>query len=113
MQQKSNETIFVLGSKHGIKVVATNDVHFVNAEDASAQDTHLCSSTGKLRSDKDRLCYTGEEYLKSEEEMLSIFPTHPEAISNTMEVLEKIERFSIWSKPQSRPHNIRNWQIQL
>ena len=100
MQKVVNEGIFALGKKFGIKVVATNDVHFVNAEDASAQDTLLCSSTGKLLSDKKRLCYTGEEYLKSEEQMLEIFPEHPEAISNTIEVLDKIERFSIWSKPQ-------------
>ena len=100
MQQAANEAIFMLGQKHGVKVVATNDVHFVLAEDASAQDTLLCSSTGKLLSDKERLCYTGEEYLKSEEQMLEIFPEHPEAISNTVEVLDKIESFSIWSKPQ-------------
>ena len=100
MQRMANEAIFALGEKFGIKVVATNDVHFVSAEDASAQDTLLCTSTGKLLSDKERLCYTGEEYLKSEEQMLEIFPEHPEAISNTMEVLDKIERFSIWSRPQ-------------
>ena len=100
MQQKANEGIFALGSKYGIKVVVTNDVHFVYAEDASVQDTHLCSSTGKLLKDKDRLCYTGEEYLKSEEEMMQIFPTHTEVISNTIEVLDKIERFSIWSRQQ-------------
>ena len=100
MQQAANEGIFALAEKFGIKVVATNDVHFVFAEDASAQDTHLCSSTGKLLKDKERLCYTGQEYLKSEEEMMAIFPNHPEAISNTIEVLDKIERFSIWSKPQ-------------
>ena len=100
MQQAANEAIFMLGQKHGVKVVATNDVHFVLAEDASAQDTLLCSSTGKLLSDKERLCYTGEEYLKSEEQMLAIFPEHPEAISITVEVLDKIESFSIWSKPQ-------------
>ena len=100
MQKTANGTVFALGEKYGIKVVATNDVHFVNAEDASAQDTLLCTSTGKLLSDKERLCYTGEEFLKSEEQMLEIFPEHPEAIANTMEVLDKIERFSIWSRPQ-------------
>ena len=100
MQQAANEAIFTLGKKHGVKVVATNDVHFVLAEDASAQDTHLCSSTGKLLKDKDRLCYTGQEYMKSEEEMMEIFPNHPEAISNTIEVLDKVERFNIWSRPQ-------------
>ena len=100
MQQAANEAIFTLGKKLGVKVVATNDVHFVFAEDASAQDTHLCSSTGKILVDKDRLCYTGQEYMKSEEEMMAIFPNHPEAISNTIEVLDKVERFSIWSRPQ-------------
>ena len=100
MQKVVNEGIFALGRKFGIKVVATNEVHFVDAEDASAQDTLLCISLGKFLSDKERLCYTGEEYLKSEEQMLEIFPEHPEAISNTIEVLDKIENFSIWSKPQ-------------
>ena len=106
MQRAANEAIFTLGKKHGVKVVATNDVHFVYAEDASAQDTLLCTSTGKLLSDKERLCYTGEEYLKSEEQMLEIFPDHPEAVSNTIEVLNKVDRFSIWNKPQLPEYQI-------
>lgn len=106
MQRTANEAIFSLGEKHGIKVVATNDVHFVSAGDASAQDTILCISMGRIKEDKERLIYSGEEYLKSEDEMRSIFPEHPEAISNTMEVLDKIERFSIWGKPQLPEYRI-------
>jgi len=100
-QKIANAGIFSLAEKYGIKVVATNDVHFVKAEDAPAQDAHLCSATGKVLSDKDRLSYTGEEYLKSEAEMLSIFPDHPEVITNTVEVLDKVERFSIEHRQES------------
>lgn len=101
MQRTANRTIFSLGEKHGIRVVATNDVHFVLADDAAAQDAHLCCATGKVLSDSDRLCYSGEEYLKSEAEMLDVFPDHPEAVTNTMEVLNKIERFSIFRETAS------------
>lgn len=101
MQYTANKAIFSLGEKHGIRVVATNDVHFVLADDAAAQDAHLCNATGKVLSDSDRLCYSGEEYLKSEAEMLDVFPDHPEAVTNTMEVLGKIERFSIFRETAS------------
>lgn len=106
MQRKANRAIFALGEKFGISVVATNDVHFVYAEDASAQDTHLCNATGKVLSDTDRLCYSGEEYLKSEAEMLSIFPDHPEAVANSVKLLDKIEKFSIFTKPRSAAYPI-------
>ena len=97
MQTAANTEIFRLGAKHGVKVVATNDVHFVNASDATAHDVLLCISTRKKMSDPERFQYTGQEYLKSEEEMLEVFPDHPEAITNTMEVLNKVERYDIGS----------------
>ena len=98
-QIKANLAIFDLAEEFGVKVVATNDVHFLNAEDAFAHDVRLCISTNSRMSDSNRFQYTGQEYLKTEEEMLAIFPEHPEAIANTMEVYEKIERYDIQSVP--------------
>lgn len=98
-QMKANEAIFRLGEEFAVKVVATNDVHFLNSEDALAHDVRLCLSTKSKMSDVNRFQYTGQEYLKTEEEMLAIFPEHPDAIENTMEVYEKVERYDIQSDP--------------
>ena len=87
--------IFRLAEKHGVKVIATNDVHFVRKEDGPAHDRLICLTTNKYIDDPDRLRYTQQEYLKSEEEMLALFPEHPEAISNTIEILDKVERYTI------------------
>ena len=94
-QKKVNEAVFELGKKHGVKVVATNDTHFILKDDGPAHDRLICLTTNSLVSDTKRLRYTQQEYLKSEEEMLELFPDHPEAVSNTMEVLEKVERYDI------------------
>ena len=88
-------TLFELAKKHGVKVIATNDVHFVDKEDGPAHDRLICLNTGKFLDEPDRLHYTQQEYLKSEEEMLALFPDHPEAIANTLEVLEKVESYDI------------------
>lgn len=95
LQGKANEGIFKLGKQYGVKVVATNDVHFVYAEDALSHDVLLCIKRKQKMSDKDRMQYTGQEFMKSESEMLAVFPDHPEAIANTMEVLGKVERYDI------------------
>lgn len=95
MQKKANAGIFELAKKLGIKVVATNDVHFVNREDGIAHDIMLAIGHNKKVSDKERLRYSHLEYLKTEEEMYRLFPEHPEVIENTLEVLEKVERYSI------------------
>ena len=89
------KVIFELAEKHGIKVVATNDTHFVRKEDGPAHDRLICLNTGKYLDEEDRLHYTQQEYLKSEEEMLALFPDHPEAIYNTQEVLDKVESYGI------------------
>ena len=94
-QKKYTEVIFQLAEKHGVKVIATNDVHFVRKEDGPAHDRLICLTTNAFIDEPDRLRYTQQEYLKSEEEMLALFPEHPEAISNTMEVLDKIESYTI------------------
>ena len=94
-QRISNEGIYRLAEKTGVKVVATNDVHFVNREDGPVHDRLICLTTNANIDDPKRLRYTQQEYLKSEEEMAALFPDHPEALSNTMEIFDKIENYKI------------------
>ena len=92
-QKESNTAIFLLGALLGIKVVATNDIHFVDNEDGIEHDRHLCLMRKCLVSDENRRRYSHLEYLKSEQEMRQIFPEHPEVIENTLEILDKVERY--------------------
>ena len=94
-QSISNQGIFELAEKCGVKVVATNDVHFVDKEDGPVHDRLICLTTNADIDDPKRLRYTQQEYLKSEEEMAALFPDHPEVISNTMEVFGKVESYTI------------------
>ena len=96
LQKKVNEGIFEIARELGVKVIATNDVHFVNRADGIVHDMKLAISRGEKVADKDRLRYSHLEYLKTEDEMRRLFPEHPEVIDNTLEVLEKVERYSIW-----------------
>ena len=98
-QLEVNKGIFELAEKTGTKVVATNDVHFTRKEDGPAHDRLICLTTNANIDDPDRMRYTQQEYLKSEEEMLDIFYKHPETLSNTLEVAEKIETFKIDKDP--------------
>lgn len=98
-QIKANDAIFKLGEDFGVKVVASNDVHFLYKDDAAAHDVRLCISTKGKIGDENRYQFTGQEYLKSAEEMLSIFPDHPEALANTMEVYDKVEFYDVTAKP--------------
>ena len=93
------DEIFRLAEKYGVKVIATNDAHFVRKEDGPVHDRLICVSTNADVDDPKRLRYTQQEYIKSEEEMLALFPDHPEAIANTLEVAEKVENFSIKRDP--------------
>ncbi len=94
-----NKELLILGQKLDIKCIATNDSHFINAEDAVAHDHLICLNTGKSLDDPDRMHYTGEEYLKSEEEMSALFPNNPELLTNTMEIASKIEEINLDHKP--------------
>ena len=94
-QSVVNEHIFRIAEKYGIKVVATNDVHFADKEDGPAHDRLICLTTNADYNDPDRLRYTQQEYFKSEEEMAALFPGHPEAIANTLEVAGKVEYYDI------------------
>jgi len=88
-----------LSEKTGIKIVASNDVHFLKAEDAEAHDRLICLNTGKELDDPDRLRYTKQEYFKTEEEMRELFFDIPEAIDNTMEIAAKIEAYELDHEP--------------
>ena len=94
-----NEAIFKLAQKHNVKVIATNDVHFVNKEDGPVHDRLICLTTNAYIDDPTRMRYTQQEYLKSEEEMISLFPDHPEVLSNTLEIVDKVESYSIDCDP--------------
>jgi len=94
-QQRINPIIFQLAKQHGVKVVATNDSHFIRKEDAEAHDRLICLTTNSDIDDPQRLHYTQQEWLKSKEEMAQLFPDHPEALENTLEVAGKIEEYKI------------------
>ena len=93
------DEIFKLSEKYGVKVIATNDAHFVRKEDGPVHDRLICLTTNAYIDDPDRLRYTQQEYIKTEEEMLELFPDHPEALANTLEVADKIETYSIDRDP--------------
>ncbi|MCB2222106.1 MAG: DNA polymerase III subunit alpha [Bacteroidetes bacterium] len=98
-QKSVNETILKLAEKNNIKVIATNDVHYINKEDYDAHDILVRLNTGAdINDSKDDLHYTGQEYLKSPEEMLALFPEVPEAIDNTQEIVDKIEDYDIYNQ---------------
>lgn len=94
-EKEYDEVIFDLAEKHGVKVIATNDVHFVRKEDGPAHDRIICLTTNAYIDDIDRLRYTQQEYLKTEEEMAALFPDHPEVITNTLEICDKVENYTI------------------
>ncbi len=94
-QKKTNVAIMELSRKTGVKCVATNDVHFINAEDAEAHDRLICINTATDVEDANRLVYTKQEYLKSPQEMFALFPDWPETIANTCEVADKVEPYSL------------------
>ncbi|MFA7116244.1 MAG: DNA polymerase III subunit alpha [Bacteroidales bacterium] len=98
-QQIVNKEIFRIAEKYSVKVIATNDVHFVNKEDGPVHDRLICVSTNSLYDEPNRLRYTQQEYLKSEAEMAEIFSDHPETLANTIEVADKVERYTLNSKP--------------
>jgi len=94
-----NKALAELSKKFKVKLLATNDVHFLNEADAEAHDRLLCVNTGKLIDDTERLRYTGQEWFKSREEMQQLFSDIPEALENTMEVLAKVEIFKLDRDP--------------
>ena len=99
LQQKANKVLIELAREYGIKLVCTNDAHFVDQENAEAHDHLLCLSTGKDLDDPTRMLYSKQEWFKTREEMNEVFSDVPEALVNTCEILDKIEIYSIDHDP--------------
>ena len=99
LQQQANKVLMELAKEYGIKVVCTNDCHFVNQDNAEAHDHLLCLATGKDLDDPNRMLYTKQEWFKTREEMNEVFADVPEALSNTLEILDKVEFYSIDHSP--------------
>ncbi len=99
LQMKVEPELIRLARKHNIKLVATNDAHFVEEEHGEAHDHLICLATQKDYDDPNRMHYTKQEWLKSPEEMAAVFADLPEALENTMEVAGKVEVYSIDSDP--------------
>ncbi|MEH1826644.1 MAG: DNA polymerase III subunit alpha [Nostoc sp.] len=101
-----NVEIVKIARELGIKIVATNDSHFISCFDVEAHDALLCIQTGKLIIEDKRMRYSGTEYLKSGEEMRQLFRDHlpddviVEAIATTEEVADKVEPYHIMGEPQ-------------
>ena len=94
LQQRANKELISLAHEYGIKLVCTNDCHFVDQENAEAHDHLLCLATGKDLDDPNRMLYSKQEWFKTREEMNAIFSDVPEALSNTLEILDKVEFYS-------------------
>jgi len=99
LQQRANRVIIELAREYGIKLVCTNDAHFVDQENAEAHDHLLCLSTGKDLDDPSRMLYSKQEWFKTREEMNEIFSDVPEALANTCEVLDKVEFYDLEHAP--------------
>ena len=99
LQQKANAVLMELARKHNIKLICSNDCHFVDEENAEAHDRLLCLSTNKDLDDPKRMLYSKQEWFKTRAEMNEVFADIPEALANTCEVLDKVETYSIDHAP--------------
>ncbi len=99
MQQRANKVIMELAKEYDIKVICTNDVHFVDQDNAEAHDHLLCLSTGKDLDDPTRMLYSKQEWFKTRAEMNEVFADIPEVLTNTLEILNKVETYSINHDP--------------
>ena len=99
LQQQANKVLIELAKEYGIKLVCTNDAHFVDKENAEAHDHLLCLSTGKDLDDPTRMLYSKQEWFKTQQEMNDIFSDVPEALANTVEILDKVEVYSLDNDP--------------
>ena len=99
LQQRANAVILELARKYDVKVVCTNDVHFVDEDNAEAHDRLICLGTNRDLDDPKRMLYSKQEWFKTTAEMNAIFADVPEALANTLEVLSKVETYSIDHAP--------------
>ncbi len=98
-QRRIEPKLIALARKHKIKLICTNDVHFVNESDAEAHDRLICLSTNKYITDEGRMLYTKQEWMKTTAEMNEVFADIPEALANTLEILDKVETYDIDHAP--------------
>ena len=99
LQQQANKVLIELAHEYGVKLICTNDVHFVDSDNAEAHDHLLCMSTGKDLDDPTRMLYSKQEWFKTREEMNDIFSDVPEALGNTLDILNKVETYSLDHDP--------------
>jgi len=98
-QEDVNKAIIEVSAKLGVKYIATNDVHFINKDDAYAHDILIALSTGKDIDDPTRMQYSGQEFLKTQDEMKELFADLPLALENTIEISNKIEEYDLDREP--------------
>ncbi len=99
VQKAVEPKLIALARKHGVKIIASNDSHFVNESDAEAHDRLICLATNRYLNDESRMLYTKQEWLKSAEEMSALFADLPEALENTLEIAAKVEEYDIDHAP--------------
>ena len=99
LQQQANKVLIELARENGVKLICTNDAHFVDQENAEAHDHLLCLATGKDLDDPTRMLYSKQEWFKTRQEMNNVFSDVPEALANTLEILDKVEVYSLDNDP--------------
>ena len=99
LQSMINPVLIDLAYEYGVKIICSNDSHFLNKDEADAQDCWMCIRTNKTVDDKDRIRFSKQEWLKTPEEMAEIFSDLPEALANTQEIVDKIELYDIEHAP--------------
>ena len=99
LQQQANKVLIELAKEYGVKLVCTNDAHFVDEDNAEAHDHLLCLATGKDLDDPTRMLYSKQEWFKTQQEMNDIFSDVPEALANTVDILNKVETYSLDADP--------------
>ena len=99
LQQIANAKLIEYSKQYGVKLVCTNDVHFVDEENAEAHDRLICLSTGKDLDDPKRMLYSKQEWMKTKAEMNELFADVPEALANTAAICDQVEFYSIDNPP--------------
>ena len=99
-QVKVNDLLLGLAKEYGIKVVCTNNVHYIEQEHAEAHDIQLCIANNKELGDHERIRYSKQEWFKTSNEMSEVFDDIPESLSNTIDILNKVEIYSLDRDPK-------------
>ena len=99
LQRSIEPQLIELARRHGVKLICTNDAHFVDESDAEAHDRLICLATNKYFNDESRMLYSKQEWLKTTAEMHELFADIPEALENTLEIAGKVEEYSIDHAP--------------